>query len=83
MKRFMLVAALVVAALSMSAVTATTALASSYTPPQCGGKMIVNVTYGLYNDADSGFFGNWAIDSLKRHVQIFDVGGGSFLCARQ
>jgi hypothetical protein len=81
MKRFMFVAALVVAALSMSAVTATTALASNNNPPQCGGgKMIVNVTYGLYNDADSGFFGNWATDSLNRHLQIFDVGGGSF-CA--
>ena len=56
------------------------ASAGSYTPPQCGGKMIVNVTYGLSNDADSGFYGNWAIDSLNRHLQIFDVGGGSF-CA--
>lgn len=76
MKRLALLCALLLA----TAVTATTALASNNNPPQCGGKMIVNVTYGLYNDADSGFFGNWATDSLKRHLQIFDVGGGSY-CA--
>ncbi len=50
--------------------------------PACGGgKMIVNVTYGLSNDYDSGVAGNaWANDTIDRHLQVFDLGGGSY-CA--
>jgi len=56
--------------------------AASNNAPQCGsGKQIVNVTYGLYNDYDSGFAGNaWANDTISRHLQIFDGGSGTF-CA--
>ncbi|HEU4967234.1 MAG TPA: hypothetical protein VFT53_07250 [Candidatus Saccharimonadales bacterium] len=53
---------------------------TSYTPGDCGGKQIVNVTYQLTNDTDSGFFGNWATDSLMRSVKVFDLGSGTY-CA--
>ena len=50
-------------------------------PAQCGGKLVVNVTFGLYNDYDSGVAGNaWANDTITRHLQIRDAGDGTF-CA--
>jgi len=63
------------------ALVATTAGTAANNKPACGGgKMIVNVTYSLYNDADSGFFGDWAVDNLNRHLQVYDQGAGTF-CA--
>jgi len=53
---------------------------TSYTPGDCGGKQIVNVTYKLTNDNDSGFFDNWATDSLTRSVKVFDQGNSTY-CA--
>ena len=53
---------------------------TSYTPKDCGGKQVVSVTYQLYNDTDSGFFGNWATDSLNRSLKVFDQGSGMY-CA--
>jgi hypothetical protein len=63
-------------------VVATAATASSNTPVACGnGKLIVNVTYQLINDYDSAVGGNaWANDTVTRHLQVFDLGGGSY-CA--
>jgi hypothetical protein len=48
----------------------------------CGGKKpVVNVTYRLYNNYDSGISGNaWANDTVKRHLKVFKLGGGSY-CA--
>ena len=73
-----------IVALALSAVAVGTASASNggtYNPPQCGGTMIVNVTYTLTNDPDSGVKGNdWATDTIKRHLQIFDLGAGN-VCA--
>jgi hypothetical protein len=70
------------AALLATGVTATTAFASSNNPPGCGGgKPIVNVNYTLVNDFDSGVAGNaWANDTINRHLQIIDLGGGTY-CA--
>lgn len=64
------------------ALVASTAAAGANNRPACGGgKMIVNVTYGLYNDYDSGVAGNaWANDTINRHLQVFDLGGGWY-CA--
>ena len=71
--------------LALSAVVIGSASASNggtYTPPQCDGKMIVNVTYTLTNDYDSGVAGNaWANDTVKRHLQVFDRGDGTFCAA--
>lgn len=53
---------------------------TSYAPGDCGGTQIINVTYKLYNDVDSGFHGNWATDSLNRNLKVFDLGNGSY-CA--
>lgn len=66
--------------LAASASAATPTTPTSYIPGDCGGKQIVNITYGLYNDTDSGFYGNWATDSLNRHVKVFDLGNGMY-CA--
>src|SRR4051812_23890419 len=65
-------------ALSFAAV----AFGGSYTPGTCGGKQIVNVTYTLTNDYDSGFVstngGNWANDTVTRSLKVFDLGGGNY-----
>lgn len=45
------------------------------------GAPIVNVTYKIVNDYDSGFGGNaWANDTLNRSLKIYDQGSGSY-CA--
>jgi len=49
---------------------------------QCdtSGKPVVNVTYKVVNDVDSGLFGNWATDNYNKKIQVWDQGEGSF-CA--
>jgi hypothetical protein len=75
------------AALLAAAVAATTALAGNSGPPpakpsHCDkGKQIVSVNYTLKNDYDSGVAGNaWANDTINRHLQIVDLGNGTY-CA--
>ncbi|HVA29781.1 MAG TPA: hypothetical protein VMU58_00795 [Gaiellaceae bacterium] len=82
MKKILALGAFIVLALSAVFIgTASASNGGTYTPPQCGGTMIVNVTYTLTNDADSGVAGNaWANDTVKRHLQVFDLGDGTF-CA--
>jgi len=78
--------ALLFAALLATAVTAATALGGhgNSGPPQCGAfgdKLVVNVTYSLTNDFDSGVHGNaWANDTIGRHVQVWQSGSTTF-CA--
>ncbi|MGI0135360.1 MAG: hypothetical protein ACREBW_10440 [Candidatus Micrarchaeaceae archaeon] len=67
-------------AISGTASAAAPSTPTSYMPGDCGGKQVVNVTYKLYNDTDSGFFGNWATDSLNRNLKVFDTGNGTY-CA--
>jgi hypothetical protein len=51
---------------------------------QCDGhgKVVVNVNYSMVNDYDSGVGTPtpWANDTINRHLQIFQVGTGSY-CA--
>lgn len=49
---------------------------------QCNtsGKPVVNVTYKVINDTDSGLFGNWATDNYNKKIQVWDQGNGTF-CA--
>lgn len=50
---------------------------------QCGsGKLVVNVTYNLYNDYDSGVGvpQGWANDTINRHLQIRQVSSDTY-CA--
>lgn len=49
---------------------------------QCNtsGKPVVNVTYKVTNDTDSGLFGNWATDNYNKSVKVWDQGSGEF-CA--
>jgi hypothetical protein len=46
----------------------------------------VDVTQQITNDPDSGFFGNWALDTFTRHIQIWqntdDISGGVTYCAK-
>jgi hypothetical protein len=43
---------------------------------------VVDVTYKLLNDLDSGFAGNnWANDTIDRHLRIWDEGNGTY-CAQ-
>lgn len=68
--------------LSFLLVGSANAVAQSNNPVSCGnGKLIVNVTYGLYNDYDSGVAGNaWANDTVNRHLQVFQLGTNNY-CA--
>jgi len=70
-------------ALALSALAVGTASASNGGTYKCdGGKMIVNVTYTITNDPDSGVNGNdWATDTIKRHMQVFDLGDGTYCAA--
>ena len=43
-----------------------------------GSVLVVNVTFSVTNDIDSGFQGNWALDNYNKHVQIWRVPDGSF-----
>jgi len=79
MRKFITLAALVVAAFS---ITATTALASpgpvSTGKQACkaSGSAVVNVNL-TYTSPDSGVAGNdWANDTINRQIQIWKIGGG-------
>jgi hypothetical protein len=79
MRKFITLAALVMAAFS---ITATTALASpgpvSTGKQACkaSGPAVVNVNY-TYTSPDSGLGGNdWANDTIKRQIQIWKIDGG-------
>lgn len=46
-----------------------------------GGNLVINVVQRITGDIDSGVGGNyWAIDEYNRHIQVWEVGPGSF-CA--
>jgi len=46
-----------------------------------GGKLVINVTHKVVNDADSGVGGNsWATDNYQRHIQVWQAADGTF-CA--
>lgn len=58
---------------------------SAYGGPQtsaaaCGGKLVINVTHKVVNDADSGFGGAWAFDAYNRSIQVREVAPGMY-CA--
>lgn len=42
------------------------------------GKPILNITYKVINDTDSGIKGNWATDSYNRQVQVWKLLNGNF-----
>ena len=83
MKKRLALGAFIVLALSAVVIgSASASNGGTYTPPQCGGTMIANVTYTLTNDYDSGVAGNaWANDTVNRHLQVFDRGDGTFCAA--
>lgn len=72
MKRFLLVAVL---AMTLMLAMTVPALAKS---GETQGKLVLNVTYKVTNDVDSGFFGNWALDNYVKHVQVWQTGENTF-----
>lgn len=43
-----------------------------------GSTLVVDVTYKVTNDEDSGNFGYWALDDYNKHVQVWQVPDGTF-----
>ena len=43
-----------------------------------GSKLVLNITYKVVNDEDSGFAGYWALDSYNKHIQVWQQADGSF-----
>jgi hypothetical protein len=82
MKKFLSasIVAFVIAVLSVSSVAAFGGPATS--AASCGGgKLVINVTHKVVNDADSGVGGNsWATDSYNRQIQVWQAADGTF-CA--
>jgi hypothetical protein len=46
--------------------------------PQAKGKLVLNITYKVTNDEDSGNAGYWALDNYNRHIQVWQLPDGSF-----
>lgn len=45
----------------------------------CSGTLVIDITYGVTNDADSGTTGNyWAYDNYRKQVQVWQAAAGSF-----
>ncbi len=40
-----------------------------------GAKLVLNITYQVANDEDSGFVGYWALDNYNKHVQVWQDPG--------
>ncbi|MHB8400071.1 MAG: hypothetical protein ACYDCI_14245 [Candidatus Limnocylindrales bacterium] len=89
MKKIMLVAA--TAGLLAAMIVPAMASAAPPTPGQnwgkyvnastcSGGTLVLNITYGVTNDADSGYNGYWALDNYQKLVQVWDEGNGTY-CA--
>ena len=89
MKKVMLVAA--TAGLVAAMVVPAMASAAPPTPGQnwgkyvnasacAGGTVVLDITYNVTNDADSGFGGYWALDNYQKLVQVWDEGNGTY-CA--
>jgi hypothetical protein len=45
---------------------------------QPNGKLVLNITYKVTNDEDSGNVGYWALDNYNRHIQVWQLSDGSF-----
>ncbi len=45
-------------------------------PP--GSKLVLNITYKVTNDEDSGNVGYWALDSYNKSLQVWQVPDGTF-----
>lgn len=43
-----------------------------------GSKLVINITYKVTNDEDSGNVGYWALDNYNKQVQVWQVPDGSF-----
>ncbi|MDV3243919.1 MAG: hypothetical protein LYZ66_01940 [Nitrososphaerales archaeon] len=43
--------------------------------PPAGSTLVLDLTYHVINDEDSGFVGYWALDHYTKHVQVWNTGG--------
>lgn len=83
-KKFLIgsaVGALMLGSLSVSAFAASQGKNLNASKCDNSGKPVVNITYKIVNDEDSGVAQNpWATDNYNKKVQVWDQGDGSF-CA--
>jgi len=75
-------AVLLIGATTVTAAQPTLDWGTQLSADQCGaGKMVINVTYQVVNDVDSGTGGNnWAFDDYVRQIQVRETGAGTY-CA--
>jgi len=68
--------------LSMGGVAAVNASGPTHQipAPSCAGTIVLNVSYHVINDEDSGFVGYWALDHYAKNIQVWQTGAGSY-CA--
>ena len=72
----------ILATVLITGATGGVAGAASNTPCGSGGPPVANVNYTLTNDYDSGVAGNaWANDTINRHLQVWQVGAGTYCAA--
>ena len=55
--------------------------AAECTPAGSGARQVVDVSYVLTNYADSGYAGEWAADTVNRHLRIWRHSDGTY-CAQ-
>lgn len=85
-KRLISIAATLIAVLAMAlpagAASPASARSAQLSAAQCpAGELVINVTQKVVNDVDSGVAWNyWAVDQYNRHMQVWQVGPGTF-CA--
>ncbi len=49
----------------------------------CSGTLVINISYGVTNDADSGLAGNyWAYDNYQKQIQVWQTATGFCVVAR-
>ena len=81
MKRLTFAIAAAAAVAALAAMTAFAFGGNELSASACGGgKLVINVTHKVVNDADSGFQGAWAFDAYNRQVQVWQTGDDTF-CA--
>ncbi|MDG6909583.1 MAG: hypothetical protein JRN06_13140 [Nitrososphaerota archaeon] len=49
-------------------------------PTTCNGPPVLNLSYHVTNDEDSGMVGYWALDHYSKNIQVWSTGGDTY-CA--
>lgn len=46
--------------------------------PPAGSTLVLDLTYHVINDEDSGFVGYWALDHYDKHIQVWNTGSDNY-----